>query len=1188
MCPRTVVVVVVVVVVVGGGGGGGGAAAAAAAAATIGAWWNLDRQRLGWVLCAIGTVGIAATGFALGRNEAAQQSPRARPRLPSQRRRSIFRNSHSHSSSPARVLDTSFPLDSPVHPQVPGVARRPATSYHLPGDRRTDESRGGRLDAAHPELVAVDDMPTAEDPVTRPRRRTFVAPISTGPGDESPVDLPTASPAGRPSSSWLQRLSIISISQNDSPLSGSQPDSPSFNGSASPFFSFPFRMEQGPNKLVKRSTSQRGLPAHHSYMTRSSESSTAPAPLLRRPATSHQRLAIMRQRSSTEGCVPLEPPSSPLYSPEQSPLEPMDSSTNGTWRPYFRSSENPHMPETRRRSSARHRARSPRRLVPHSNSFPTLLLSTSVARATPSRSFRADSIGGWLSNDEGPQSRGSIHSDISVPDDQVTQSVPMVERKSQQSFSNDDMMTATLEGSWKRSTAKTQGRHRRFSLSKDRFTEPPCPSNGLVAKLEELNTTSIRLRKRRTIASTDAFRLLSSASQAHYNYHQLDTINSENNSPKSRLRRLPRYSELRAALSSEPICCDLALEPGSRSSSGGQSSIPSGNIFFPSSGHPKTQRFSAATSGPASTLVGSDNDTRIFSSGDEYETDFQSDTAFDSFPTRVGLGGPPTQRGPRIETIFDHPSQLDLADQKLKVLENATSEVASEQLSITGDDDDDDDDAFVIHENDLSSSATRLHILPSDPDHESKQQLESLTPAVTDSGNLNDSVIEWNSLDDIEPMEDGDCQLFSFNEPCPRPHASQCLSVLRSNINRPHSSIALGETSGREARISLFDWAEKQSNDKDVQGSESRPKTAVFSKHVPDTRGGRTVMRRVGSAVHLRSQSVPISREPSLSNKAQHTSPKFGTWGLGNKGVSEDWDGDFEFDDSDKQDESKGNDADLNLMLPNQCMKVPKAIMERQASVHGQFGHVQELTLLVEELKRLRISARALRILDGPSSELWKEAKGIINLATLEDDEEDEGDFDTQHSAPVSPNFSNKDSDDDFFSSGHTNSHDNDDGNNNTRPSPLSERINSTPALAPQLHPRTDSSVKAKFVLDTIYQQRGLQDPAYLEASANPHQKLPFDTQSLRDLVVRAGVVTRALKDVVRKAEGVCSGSETDFGPQDPPFSHMFTRPLSGTEASFLPDLALSKGANGHRGNASGTAPNENDGCERMTLMTVV
>ncbi|OAX78479.1 hypothetical protein ACJ72_07213, partial [Emergomyces africanus] len=1123
-------------------------------------------------LCAIGTVGIAATGFALGRNEASQPQP-SPPTF--KRRRSIFRNSYS--SPLAHVLDMSSLPPSPVDALPTGTppsTRRPATA-HYPPSSQADEFSGSTLGASHPGK----EIPQ-EDPRSRPRRRTFVdplhLPIRQG-GDDSAEPL-ISSPTGRPSSSWLRRISIISSSQTDSPLSGSRPDSPSLNGSTSPFFSSPFRADQPPNKLVKRAASQRGHANSPSQTTRSTGSFVTPSPLLRRPATSHQRLANMRQRSSTDSRVQLGPPYSPLYSPDQTQSAARDL-TNRIWRPYFQS-EYPSSPEARRRSSARQRARSPRRLVPEPDIVPTLLLSSSITHDTPKHTYRTDDTIPWMSNNgRRPQTRDSINFDDTTLVGPLAQPTPMAERKPRQSFSVGDIITGTSPSSWKLAAAKSLGRHRGFSFSKERPIEPNTLSDELAAKLEGLNINPVRLRKRRPATHTDPSRRRSSSSQTEFSPHQLDTINSENNSPKSRLRRRPQFSELRAELPSGPICCDLPLESGSRSSSGEQSSNPSGNTFSSLSSRPKSQRLSAATSEPASTLIGSDNDTRIFSSGEEDETDFQSDTAFDSFPTRVGVSNPPVHRGPRIETIFDQPSPSELANKKLKVLENLTSNSVPNHLDTTRTGDTDKNPS-------LSAAEPKISL----PTQESKQQPNSLLLASTEISN--DGVIEWNSLDEIELMDDvddGDQQLSSHLEPGTSPQLQGSLAF-RPRIDRPQSSITLDETSGREARISLFDWSEQQRNDKDIQSSEFRPKT-VHGKQIPDTRGGRTVTRRGASAIHLRSQSVPIAREPSLSNNAHQSSPKFGTWGLGNKGVSEDWDGDFEFEDSDKQVESKGNDAQVNQMPSNQGMKVPKAIMERQASVHGQFGHVQELTLLVEELKRLRTRAGALNIIDGPSSELWREAKGIINLATLEDDEEGVGGTCFDHHSPPSPTFSVEDSDDDFFSHGITKDQSGR-TNNDPRRSPLSEKINPNPSISPPARPRTDSSLKAKFVLDTIHQQRGLHDPMYLESSIDPHKKLPFDTQSLRDLVIRAGVVTRSLKEIVRQAEGVCMGSENEANcqPQDPPFSQMFTRPLSGAESSCcLPDLTRSKNTNGYRGiAAAGTTPNENDGCERMTMMTVV
>lgn len=96
------------------------------------------------------------------------------------------------------------------------------------------------------------------------------------------------------------------------------------------------------------------------------------------------------------------------------------------------------------------------------------------------------------------------------------------------------------------------------------------------------------------------------------------------------------------------------------------------------------------------------------------------------------------------------------------------------------------------------------------------------------------------------------------------------------------------------------------------------------------------------------------------------------------------------------------------------------------------------------------------------------------------------------------------------------------------------------------------NSPKSKSVLDILQTSRRTDDTTL---SPPPRtQKLPFDTQSLRDLVVRAGVVTRALKEVIRKAEGVDSSPQNVF-PSDPPFRRIFDQPHDDL-ASFEAALA--------------------------------
>jgi hypothetical protein len=274
-------------------------------------------------------------------------------------------------------------------------------------------------------------------------------------------------------------------------------------------------------------------------------------------------------------------------------------------------------------------------------------------------------------------------------------------------------------------------------------------------------------------------------------------------------------------------------------------------------------------------------------------------------------------------------------------------------------------------------------------------------------------------------------------------------------------------------------------------------------------------------------------------NESRQTSGKFGTWGLGSKGVSEDWDSDFDFDESEDTPVAENKplvEPDVN----RQSMTVPKAILERQASLRGQFGQVQELTLLVEELKRLRHQANVLGVVNGPSSELWAEAEQIVNLATIDDEEE-------RRSPPGSPQsltFSFDESDDDGLNaSSKRNSEvlwDIPRGENTEPTLPLSQLARDSP--------------ESQSVLDILQPRQ--QEPASafngLELASRA-KKLPFDTSSLKNLVVRAGVVTRALKEVIRKADGVAT-SPQDF--QDPPFRRIFDKPSHDDIASFEAALA--------------------------------
>ena len=418
----------------------------------------------------------------------------------------------------------------------------------------------------------------------------------------------------------------------------------------------------------------------------------------------------------------------------------------------------------------------------------------------------------------------------------------------------------------------------------------------------------------------------------------------------------------------------------------------------------------------------------------------------------------------------------------------------------------------------------------------------------------------------------------------------------------------------KSSKGNIFEWSEHRDNETSPGGS-PRPKT-VHGRQGRDNGGGRPGGRRGPSALHLRSQSVPVPNENRIHNNPH---AKLESWMLGNKGPSEDWDGDFDFEEpspprSGRREPSSNEPMRTSL---SSGMLVPKAILERQATVHSQFGQVKELTLLVEELKRLQQQASVLDIMTGQSIELWKEAEGIINLATLNEDDDD---FLPPRS-PKSPSGFDFDAfDEDSPSNRHRRAGlsppvedrlstvDDTSTQASSRPSQELSRSNvHTPRVhtPPTTRPRKESSAKAKSVLETIHQQRIHHDPALLGDAGMVHRKLPFDTTSLKDLVTRAGVVTRALKAIVRRAEGVPPTPEppdhlTKKDPPDPPFSQMFSHPPPSPSPSKAPRVATTPKSLSPKSSRSPKSPkgspymgggsiagNDNDINGHMKMMTV-
>lgn len=588
------------------------------------------------------------------------------------------------------------------------------------------------------------------------------------------------------------------------------------------------------------------------------------------------------------------------------------------------------------------------------------------------------------------------------------------------------------------------------------------------------------------------------------------------------------------------------------------------------------KRSSAAPSDP--TTASSDNDTRVFT--DDDSMDFQSDTAYDSLATRATASSHSGFRQPKIETIFDElsmdadsPQTSGLEDLMQRTtlhdpgsgLGGRSDQATTVGIGIHGLDrarptrDISPDQAstpvkgpHVDTEDSVSTPVPKRRrntgpLLNSSPPsmraYSNNLQHEPELPRMMDlDSDHAEEDIDWSPKVDDEIQDD------HFRGNLTTRLAIRFDQLSDDDFDEPQST----------KRSSIFDWSEHQKLGSDQSnGVSPRPKT-VHGKNGMKNGRSRTSGRKSNATMHLRSQSVPTNRDSLTEADLPSSATKFGTWALGSKPVSEEWSDDFEFDDMDENIELSEPVSDDKAWKREsiRSVKVPQSIMDRQQSVHIQFGQVREFMLLVEELKRLRQRGTQLALLNSHSRQLWEDAESIIDLATVNEDEENL----VRPPSPVSS---------DIFG-------------DETPPSkrPVEEEGNmvhetgrsvnrrsiSSPGTPPYGRPRGES-IQTKTFLQTIHQHRAAPEASPIEVHVQPRDKLPFDTQDLRDLVVRAGVITRALKEIVRKAEGVSVSPERTSVPrfsQDPIFRQIFDPPDASPSPTSKKPAGLPKSRSAH------------------------
>lgn len=595
-------------------------------------------------------------------------------------------------------------------------------------------------------------------------------------------------------------------------------------------------------------------------------------------------------------------------------------------------------------------------------------------------------------------------------------------------------------------------------------------------------------------------------------------------------------------------------------------------------------------------MDGSDGDQRDFVSGDEDDTDFKSDTMFDSI--RTAASGRVRSVETPLDSLYDGSPPSTTSNGKTKRL--SIQEILSREW--------DPANRIMEEEDETLATPIRKH------HHHHHQAATSSAPAEprfsTDSVgkelgrfSLDDDFEEdWTRDDDapyhaLSPPSKGN----SFNTRGINPNVRLALANISGNRAL---EVDADEGRGERPLSSLFDWSEPPAHERlDLNNPISRPKTAYANPDL-DARSGRSSTRKGPTPTHVRSQSVPVVHEGPDETKPAGS--KFGTWGTGTKPISEDWDDDFEFGG-----ESGVDKSEVSMFA------VPESIQATQPSVKAHSGQIRELSLLVNDLQRLCRHARDMDLLDGANRSLWKEAEGIISLASPDDDSL-EGDHDCSSSIDLDA-FEAKDPlfedgidtasldrldaaldghqpvmsktavirerpsprrrsvfspDDDIF------------GGNGSLPDEQAQpnRPSRPRTPEPRITRPNDVNGVVRTVVEAMH-HKSLQQS--LAESPSASKRVHFDTHSLKVLVKRAGDLRDILSDIVRRADQITySPARTARHERQlessPAFTKVFDEPASS------PPRRITKS----RGNTIGdeTTPQNSPSSgitRRIRLMTV-
>ncbi|KAL6882784.1 hypothetical protein HDV57DRAFT_458422 [Trichoderma longibrachiatum] len=1022
----------------------------------------------------------------------------------------------------APSIEVEFPQQSAVSSPVT-VSRPPLSRYQRPSHQ------------------------PATSPKAIPDRRSLLRQRedSASPTPEGPRDSTSSS------ESWIRRLSIRRrpLSRQGSVRSRSSvgPDSPSIAQSytsSAPILPRPNTAANplAPNKLVKRSPSSAqssDSPAQAHVRSRSHLS------ILRRPATSHQRSATLHhfRQSADVGSLP----TSPAFSFDQSSgqeslsvpalaVQPQ-SSRKISWVSFFHS-------RTKNTASgggiasrlgdgtSSVRTASGKRISPGGQDCQKVHLVT--PRMVPGAS--APPIAPSLMDRRKELGRARAETCIHVDDRSTTP----------EHAARPQSMPFAPAGGW---ISQTSGSLRRAK----RGAEPDGVKDGrhVVAASESGSQVAVELDSKAPARSPIPPSCLTRQGPALDSAAQVQQLTMHKRSHSSPLLPAPRSSSFQGEVPR------LLASPSGAPSQPSRQHQPSGS----STSSAAMLQLTRASPLPE----GFDCDARGFTSGDDDDADYRSDTVFDSLRTAA------SSRTRAVETPLD--SIYDDSPPSTAGNNGRTKRLSIQEIlghTWGGDTDIMEEDESTVMPTEVEAGATRARY--------SSRQILSL-PRISSESSQNGVSLYGKEFggrisldDDFDQDWAADDDDAPFNPLSPPSKGSSLNSrTINPNVRMALANLNLDHMSDMDQEDrplnNLFDWSETSFHEKNSSaGVPLRPKTS-YEKQEPLARGGRSAIRNHVPA-HIRSQSVPLSHVMDEAKPA--TGAKFGTWGLGTKTASEDWDEDFEFG-------SGANDQDG--AADDKLFSVPESIRASQPSVKAHSGQIRELSLLVNDLKRLCRHGRDMDMLDGPQKTLWKEAEGVIALASPDEDEsvDGENDDDAVTSSDSTEEYYDGFSDDEFadLSFGKLDmSFDYKEPMSKTavvreRHSPKRRSVFSPdddifggnwPLVddgAPSQQPsrsqtpelRADKQQEAARGARSVMEAMHRSTPNH-DSQPRSDSKMHFDTNSLRVLVKRAGELRDSLSDVVRRAEQIAqspAGTPRRERPTDssPAFTRMFDDPGS-------------------------------------------